>query len=107
MLGRADDVIVTGGENVSPEEVEAVLLSHPAVADAAVAGRPDPEWQTAVVAYVVLNGDGRRPRKSCAPSAASGWPGTRCRRRSSWSRSCPATRQGKLLRRQLAERTGC
>ena len=58
VLGRADDVIVTGGENVSPGEVEEVLLEHPAVADAGVHGREDPEWQHAVVAHVVLAGDG-------------------------------------------------
>ena len=54
VLGRADDLIVTGGENVSPGEVEQVLLAHPAVADAGVHGRDDPEWQQAVVAQVVL-----------------------------------------------------
>ena len=51
--GRLDDVIVTGGENVAAREVEEVLLSHPGVVDAAVVGRPDPEWGEAVVAYVV------------------------------------------------------
>lgn len=51
--GRADEVIVTGGENVSPEEVEALLASHPDVADVAVAGADDPEWGRRVVAYVV------------------------------------------------------
>jgi O-succinylbenzoic acid--CoA ligase len=53
VLGRMDDVIVTGGKNVSPGEVEQVLLEHPGVADAAVHGREDPEWQQAVVATVV------------------------------------------------------
>ena len=53
-LGRADDVIVSGGKNVSPGEVEDVLVEHPAVADAGVHGREDPEWQHAVVAHVVL-----------------------------------------------------
>lgn len=54
VLGRADDTIVTGGKNVAPAEVEQALLEHPAVADAAVHGREDPEWQEAVVATVVL-----------------------------------------------------
>ena len=58
VMGRADDVIVTGGKNVSPGEVEQVLLEHPAVADAGVHGRDDPEWQHAVVATVVLGSDG-------------------------------------------------
>lgn len=52
-LGRLDDVIVTGGEKVSPGEVEAVVLQHAAVLDAAVAGLPDPEWGDRVVAWIV------------------------------------------------------
>ena len=44
MLGRADDVIVSGGENVPPLAVEAALATHPAVVEAAVTGVPDPEW---------------------------------------------------------------
>jgi O-succinylbenzoic acid--CoA ligase len=51
--GRIKDTIVTGGENVAAAEVEEALLAHPAVADAAVAGRPDPEWGEAVTAWVV------------------------------------------------------
>ncbi|MGH3264214.1 MAG: AMP-binding protein, partial [Trebonia sp.] len=50
---RIDDMIVTGGENVVPAEVEKVLMRHPEVADAAVIGREDPEWQQAVTAVVV------------------------------------------------------
>jgi O-succinylbenzoic acid--CoA ligase len=55
--GRIDDTIVTGGENVAALEVEDALLEHPAVADAAVAGRPDAEWGSAIAAYVVLRGE--------------------------------------------------
>jgi o-succinylbenzoate---CoA ligase len=56
VTGRAKDLIVTGGENVASVEVEDALLSHPAVADAAVLGLPDPEWGEAVTAFVVLSG---------------------------------------------------
>ena len=52
--GRADDVIVRGGENISPGEIEDVLLSHPAVADAAVVAMPDEQWGEGVAAAVVL-----------------------------------------------------
>ena len=52
--GRLDDVIVRGGENLSPGEIEAVLLDHPAVLEAAVVGIPDVEWGERVVAAVVL-----------------------------------------------------
>jgi O-succinylbenzoic acid--CoA ligase len=54
IVGRKADTIVTGGENVAPAEVEAVLEAHPAVAEAAVLGRPDAEWGEAVVALVRL-----------------------------------------------------
>jgi len=50
---RSKDLIVTGGSNVYPREVEEVLLRHPEVAEAAVVGRPDPEWGEAIVAFVV------------------------------------------------------
>ena len=53
--GRLKELIVSGGENVSPVEVEHVLVSHPAVRDAGVVGLPDPEWGEAVTAFVVLD----------------------------------------------------
>ena len=53
ILGRRDDMIVTGGENVAPDEVEAALLAHPWVAEAGVAGEPDPEWGEVVAAWIV------------------------------------------------------
>ncbi|RBY97217.1 AMP-dependent synthetase [Blastococcus sp. TF02-8] len=53
VLGRLDDVVISGGVNVAPAAVEAALREHPAVADAVVLGRPDPEWGQRVVAAVV------------------------------------------------------
>jgi O-succinylbenzoic acid--CoA ligase len=55
--GRIKDTIVSGGENVSPLEIEGVLARHPAVEDVAVAGVADPDWGEAVTAFVVLGGD--------------------------------------------------
>jgi O-succinylbenzoic acid--CoA ligase len=55
IVGRLADTIVSGGENVAPTEVEAVLLEHPAVADAAVLGRVDEQWGEAVIAQVVVS----------------------------------------------------
>lgn len=52
--GRTDEMIITGGENVIPAEVEDVLVQHPAIVEAAVIGLPDPEWQQAVTAVVVV-----------------------------------------------------
>ncbi len=56
--GRLDDVIVRGAENISPGEIEEVLMAHPAVAEAAVIGIPDAEWGEAVAAVVVLRPGG-------------------------------------------------
>jgi acyl-CoA synthetase (AMP-forming)/AMP-acid ligase II len=53
IVGRKDDMIISGGENVHPTQVEAVLAEHPGVADAAVVGVPDEHWGELVVAYVV------------------------------------------------------
>jgi long-chain acyl-CoA synthetase len=50
---RSKDVIISGGSNIYPREVEEVLLTHPAVREVSVIGRPDPEWGEVVVAYVV------------------------------------------------------
>ena len=55
--GRIGELIITGGENVWPQAVEAVLSEHPGISDVAIAGRPDTEWGQTVVAYVVPNGD--------------------------------------------------
>jgi acyl-CoA synthetase (AMP-forming)/AMP-acid ligase II len=53
IVGRKDDMIISGGENVHPPQVEAVLAEHPGIADAAVVGLPDDRWGELVVAYVV------------------------------------------------------
>jgi long-chain acyl-CoA synthetase len=50
---RANDLIISGGSNIYPREVEEVLLRHAGVREVSVIGRPDPEWGEAVVAYVV------------------------------------------------------
>jgi O-succinylbenzoic acid--CoA ligase len=98
---RVDDMIVSGGENVVPAEVEQVLLRHPEVADAAVVGRDDPEWQQAVTAVVVLeDGSETTPddlRRHCAGSLA----GFKVPKRVELASALPRTPSGKLLRRAL------
>ena len=56
LRGRVDDMVVSGGENIHPEEVETVLLQHEAVRDAAVIGMPDDRWSERVVACIVADG---------------------------------------------------
>jgi fatty-acyl-CoA synthase len=53
IAGRLKDMIISGGENIGPAEVEAVLLDCPDIAEAAVVGRPDPRWGEVVVAVAV------------------------------------------------------
>ncbi|MEC7763750.1 MAG: AMP-binding protein [Pseudomonadota bacterium] len=53
---RSKDVIISGGTNIYPREVEEALITHPAVAEACVIGRADPEWGEVVVAFVVCEG---------------------------------------------------
>jgi O-succinylbenzoic acid--CoA ligase len=59
--GRLDDLILSGAEKIWPQEVEAALREHPDVIDVAVAGRPDPDWGTRVIAFVVPEPDRPTP----------------------------------------------
>jgi long-chain acyl-CoA synthetase len=61
---RSKDLIISGGANIYPREVEEVLLRHPAVAEVSVVGRPDPDWGETVVAFVVA-----APGTACDPAA--------------------------------------
>ncbi|MEC8833317.1 MAG: class I adenylate-forming enzyme family protein [Pseudomonadota bacterium] len=100
--GRADDVIVRGGENMSPGEIEDVLLEHPAVSDVAVVGMPSEEWGEAVVAAVVIADEvmaeelqewvKEHMRSSRVPERIEFWD------------ELPYNETGKLLRRVVKER---
>ncbi len=100
LSGRADDVIVRGGENISPGEIEDVLLTHPAVADCAAVGMPSTEWGEAVAVAIAFKGD--------APSEAELRTLIRDRLRSSRVPekivvvdALPYNEMGKLLRREV------
>ncbi len=102
VTGRKADTIVTGGENVAPAEVEAVLERHPGVREAAVVGREDPQWGEVVTAIVVVaSGEGLDEdelREHCTASLA---PYKVPKRYVLVSAPLPRTRSGKLLRRRL------
>jgi o-succinylbenzoate---CoA ligase len=98
---RIDDLIVSGGENVVPAEVEQVLLRHPEVADAAVVGREDPEWQQAVTAVVVLREDADLGTEELRRHCASELAGYKVPKRIEIASALPRSPSGKLLRRAL------
>jgi len=102
VTGRKADTIISGGENVAPAEVEAVLEAHPAVLEAAVIGRPDERWGERVSALVVARPgaqiDAAELLAHCRRSlAAYKVP----REIMASDRPLPRTASGKLLRRQL------
>jgi acyl-CoA synthetase (AMP-forming)/AMP-acid ligase II len=99
--GRADDVIVRGGENIAAGEIEDVLAEHPGVAEAAVVGVPDAEWGERIEAFVVPVA-GRLP----AEEDLREWVRLRLRttrtpQRVHFRSELPSTDTGKLLRREL------
>lgn len=100
---RLKDMIVSGGENVYPAEVERVLADHPAVADVAVFGVPDPTWGEAVRAAVVL-----RPGQAVSAAALIDFAreriaGYKCPKAIDWMEALPRNASGKLLKRVLRE----
>ena len=104
MVDRLKDLVITGGVNVSPTEVEGVLAHHPDVDDVCVIGVPDDEWGELVVAFVVPRRvRARRRSTSCARSAASSSARRSCRARCATVDAIPRTASGKALRRLLRD----
>ena len=104
---RSKDMIITGGFNVYPSEVEQVIWSHPAVQDCSVIGVPDDEWGEAVKAVVELNpgADGRARRADRAVQGASS-AASRRRRPSTSSTRCRAAPSARSSRPSCASATG-
>ena len=98
--GRLDDLIVTGGENVAAAEVEAVLLDHPGVTEAAVIGIDDPEWGKAVAAFVV----GDASESDIHAHARARLPGFKAPKEVFVLDELPRTASGKVKRAQLESR---
>jgi long-chain acyl-CoA synthetase len=103
LTGRKHDTIITGGINVYPQEIEAVLESHPAVRDAMVQGEPHAEWGQEVVAKVV-----GAPGQPLDPELLRKWArerlaGFKCPRRIEIVSSLPRTATGKLQRSWTAQ----
>jgi long-chain acyl-CoA synthetase len=96
---RSKDLIISGGSNIYPREVEEVLASHPAVREVAVVGRPDPEWGEVVVAYVVGEADAGMLDRLCLSAIA------RFKRPKEYVfvSALPRNNYGKVLKTELRE----
>jgi acyl-CoA synthetase (AMP-forming)/AMP-acid ligase II len=106
VVGRRDDAIVTGGENVDPAEVEAALGAHPSVSDACVVGVPHAEWGQAVTAVVALRQGARaRPDELLASLRSRLAPFKIPKALHVW-KEVPRTPNGKLQRARVRERLG-
>jgi O-succinylbenzoic acid--CoA ligase len=102
VVDRRDDLVITGGVNVSPTEVEAVLAAHPGVADVGVTGAPDPEWGQRVVAYVVASDPASPPTLAGLRAyAAERLSAPKLPRQVVLLESIPRTPGGKIRRRLL------
>jgi fatty-acyl-CoA synthase len=101
--GRLDDVIVRGGENLSPGEIEKVLLEHPEVDTAVVVGIPDTEWGEKVVAAVVLEHGASVTEESLRTFVRGRLRSTQTPERIQIRTELPFSETGKLLRRVLRE----
>ena len=103
LMDRTKDMIISGGFNIYPSDLEAVLREHAAVADAAVVGVPSREWGETPVAFVVVRERCARPNEHCGdgPTSASarrsGWPDVR------YVGELPRSEIGKVLKRELRE----
>lgn len=101
LSGRADDVIVRGGENISPGEIEDVLLTHPAIADAAAVGVPSTEWGEAV-AVAIVGRDGQVPdEQEVRDLVRARLRSSRVPERILILDALPYNEMGKLLRREV------
>ena len=107
LLGRVDDVMNVSGHRISTTEIESALVSHPAVAEAAVVGEPDPLTGEAIFAFVILrlgdradDGARRRAARATSPRRSARSPS-----RSSlmFTPDLPKTRSGKIMRRLLRD----
>ena len=106
VVDRIKDVIISGGENIYPAEVENALLSHPAVADCGVIGIPDARWGEVGRAVVVL-----RPGENAAEADLLGFLDGRLARYKipksvRFATGLPRTATGKIVKRQLRETYG-
>ncbi|TAL91763.1 MAG: AMP-dependent synthetase [Candidimonas sp.] len=100
---RSKDVVISGGSNIYPREVEEALLSHPDVAEACVVGQPDPEWGEIVVAFVVANAGRDLSAEALGVHCLDSIARFKRPKRYIFTDSLPKNSYGKVLKRKLRE----
>jgi acyl-CoA synthetase (AMP-forming)/AMP-acid ligase II len=100
---RMKDMIISGGENVYPREVEQVLFSHAAVADAAAIGVPHEKWGETVKAFVVLKAGAEAGAEELIAHCRASLAGYKCPATVEFLRELPRNPSGKVLKRELRE----
>jgi acyl-CoA synthetase (AMP-forming)/AMP-acid ligase II len=106
LAGRADDLIVRGGENISPEEVENILYTHPAIEEAAVIGVPDLEWGQEPRAVVVLKKGQTATEDEIIEFCRAKLAGFKRPRSVVFVNELPKTSVGKVVRKDLRKQYG-
>lgn len=101
LVDRKQDMIITGGENVYPKDVEECLERHPAVLEAGVVGEPDDQWGEIIVAHVVSEGGGQHLEEELGQHCKDHLPRYMKPRRFVFRENLPRSDTGKLLRREL------
>lgn len=103
IVDRKKDMVITGGENVYPAEVEQVLHRHPDIADVAVIGSPDAKWGEAVTAVVVRKPDGQLTEAQLIEWTRERLAHFKCPRVVKFIDALPRTATGKVLKRELRQ----
>ncbi|HEA66488.1 MAG TPA: long-chain-fatty-acid--CoA ligase [Desulfobacterales bacterium] len=106
LAGRSDDMIIRGGENISPEEVENALHSHPKIDEAAVIGVPDPDWGQEPRAIVVVKNGEETSEEEIMAHCRSKLAGFKRPRSVLFIDSLPRNPMGKVLKKELRENYG-
>lgn len=103
VIGRSDDTIIRGGENIAPAEIEDVLVDHPDVQNVVVVGVEDPEWGQIVVAVVVPTGPSEPDAEEIRSWVRARLRGSRTPDRVVFRDALPVTDTGKVLRRKIVD----
>jgi long-chain acyl-CoA synthetase len=103
IVGRKKEMIIRGGENIYPKEIEEVLYKHPAIAEAAVVGLPDKIWGEEVGAFVVLKPGQELKAQELIDYCKAHLANYKCPRRVEFAESFPKTATGKIQKNKIIE----